>query len=102
MRNNNQSLTGLSETLNAERRIVIQSSADVKKALMLRHGTLSKAARDLDVPYNQLSDVLNGRLRTSYILAAFKEDLSLTDAQIDALFPKPMSAREFKLAQASA
>ena len=82
--------------------IPIREARDVKRALLCKYRTLSKAAQILDVDYTQLSHILNGRLHTSYILAAIKDDLSLTDAEIETLFPKPMSAREFKLAQASA
>ena len=82
--------------------IPIREARDVKRALLYKYRTLSKAAQVLDVDYNALSQVLNGRTRNSYILTAIKDDLSLTDTEISALFPKPMTAREFKLAQASA
>jgi len=102
MRNTTQASQALTRELSTDTRMIIRSAADVKRQLLMKYGSLSKAAKTLDVPYNQLSDVLNGRLHTSYILAAFKDDLKISDAEIEALFPRPMSAREYKLAQATA
>jgi hypothetical protein len=80
---------------------VPKSRADVRRALLFKYKSLSRAAVMLNVDYSTLSHVLNGRLRTRHILDAIQADLNITDEQMQTMFPRPMSAREYQLAHNS-
>lgn len=104
MRNNAQTVSEINNLITdgTKNPVQITSAEDVKRTLLRRYHTLSNAAKKMDVDYTHLSHVLNGRLHTRYILATIQEEFSLSDSQIATLFPKPMNARDYKLAQASA
>lgn len=59
----------------------------VRARLILKHGSLTKAATDLTVPYTRISMLLNGREHIAWIVAAIQKDLRLTDAQVLACWP---------------
>ena len=59
----------------------------VRARLILKHGSLTKAATNLAVPYLQLSHAMNGRQSTAWIVAAIQKDLRLSDAQVLACWP---------------
>jgi len=60
---------------------------DVKTALMLKYGNLTKAAQVLNVNYQFLSHVLAGRIYYIYIVQAIQQDLGLTDQQVLEFWP---------------
>lgn len=59
----------------------------VRSRLILKHGSLTKAAVVLAVPYLRLSHAMNGREYLAWIVAAIQKDLRLTDAQVLACWP---------------
>jgi hypothetical protein len=56
-------------------------------ALILKHGSLTKAAENLDIQFIRLSSVINGRENTVALITAIQFDLSLTDDQVLNLWP---------------
>lgn len=80
------------------RSVQVTDLKSLKLSLLYKHGTLTNAAKKLEVDYISLIHVLGGRVRTSYILDAIQEDLNLSHLIMDELFPRPLNAREHKLA----
>jgi len=70
-----------------KQKFAIQSLADLKKAVIWKYGSLTNAAQKLNVKYIFLSNVLNGRLFTLYIINKLQEDLGLTNQQVLQLWP---------------
>jgi hypothetical protein len=76
------------EALRKEKaRFAIQSLADVRRALILKYGNLTKAARKLEVNYHFLSHVLSGRIYYVYLIQKLQQDLNLTDQQVLEFWP---------------
>jgi hypothetical protein len=65
----------------------IQSLADVRRALILKYGNLTKAAQALGIHYNFLSNILGGRIYLVYAIQKLQQDLDLTDQQVLEFWP---------------
>lgn len=59
----------------------------VRRALIIRHGDLTKAAMDLGVNFQSLSDIIGGRRHTIEIVTAIQHDLNLSDDQVLNFWP---------------
>lgn len=76
------------EALRKEKaRFAIQSLADVRRALILKYGNLTKAAQALGIHYNFLSNILGGRIYLVYAIRKLQQDLNLTDQQVLEFWP---------------
>lgn len=69
------------------RSIKINKLVDVKKALVLKHGSVTDASRTLAIPYNHLSDIVNGRRHYPSFVAIIQNDLQLSDTQVLRFWP---------------
>ena len=67
--------------------IEIIDRRSLRRAIIVKHGSLTKAVTSLGVGFSQLSDVLNGRRHTANIIQAIQSDLGLTDEQVKDLWP---------------
>ena len=72
---------------NAGERVPVTELNSVRRALIMKHGSLTDAAKTLNVDYIHLSHVLSGRLYYIHIVAAIQTDLALTDAQVLKFWP---------------
>lgn len=68
-------------------KLAIQSLADVRKALIIKHGNLTNAAKNLGINYQFLSHILAGRIYLIYAIKKLQEDLHLTDQQVLEFWP---------------
>lgn len=59
----------------------------VRAMLLLKHGNLSQAAIALQVPYNRLSQAVNGRESLVWVITAIQQDLELSNHQVLTLWP---------------
>ena len=59
----------------------------LRRALILKHGSLTVAAENLNIPYVRLSAIINGREYTISQVAEIQSDLNLTDSQVLHLWP---------------
>ena len=59
----------------------------LRRALIIKHGSLTKAAENLELPFSSLSDVIGGRKNLIYIIATIQVDLDLADNQVLQLWP---------------
>jgi len=59
----------------------------LRRALMVKHGTLTEASEKLGVPYARLLGAIKGREQTFYVIHALQSDLGLTDDQVLSLWP---------------
>lgn len=59
----------------------------LRRALILKHGSLTVAAENLSVPFQAVSDVISGRRNNICVMAAIQSDLGLTDSQVLHLWP---------------
>ena len=64
----------------------------IRNRLRHKHGSLSNAARNLDINYKRLSETLSIREFNHRVIAAIQNDLGLTDSEV--LEHWPMLARE--------
>jgi len=59
----------------------------VRRALIYKHGDLTKAAEDMAIDYLTLSHVINGRRCQVNVINAIQHDLNLTDDQVLNFWP---------------
>ncbi len=69
------------------RDIDITARDALRRALVKKHGSLTKAAENLEVNYQTLSDVIGGRRHIIDIVTAIQHDLELSDVQVLGLWP---------------
>lgn len=69
------------------RSLPITERRHVRRALIIRHGDLTKAAADMAIDYLTLSHVINGRRCPVGVITAIQQDLNLTDNQVLDFWP---------------
>lgn len=69
------------------RSIKPQTLKQIRRMLILKHGSLTQAALELPAHYQILGDTLNGRRYTSGTIAAIQSDLELSDEDVLRLWP---------------
>ena len=69
------------------RQISVKSREDIKRALLFKHKSLTKAATKIEVSYIGLSHVIHGRHYIVHIIQALQKDLNLTDDQVLEFWP---------------
>jgi hypothetical protein len=67
--------------------VQIGSLRDVKRALIMKHGTLTKAANAMGVSFTRLSACIGGRECIVYVVVAIQRDLGLSDDRVLELWP---------------
>jgi large exoprotein involved in heme utilization and adhesion len=65
----------------------ILNRRDLKRALILRYGSLSNAAIEMGVDYQALSDAINGRRYAITVVAALQREFGLSDKQVLEFWP---------------
>ena len=84
---NTQTKLTVDARLERGERVPVTELKSVRRALIMKHGSLTDAAKDMGVDYTHLSNTLNGRLYLIHIVAAIQADLSLADAQVLKFWP---------------
>ncbi len=69
------------------KQIPVKCREDIKRALLFKHKSLTKAATALKVDYIGLSHVIHGRIHYAGIIQALQKDLNLTDEQVLEFWP---------------
>ena len=69
------------------RDIPVISHAALRRALIKKHGSLTSAAGNLEIPYSRLSATINGREQIIHVVTAIQKDLGLTNVQVLELWP---------------
>jgi hypothetical protein len=59
----------------------------IRTMLIIKHNSLTQAAKTLGVLYPRLSNTINGREQTVYAVEAIQNDLELSDNQVLNLWP---------------
>ena len=59
----------------------------LRRALIIKHGSLTEAAANLGVPFSAVSDAIGGRKNLIYVVIAIQSDLGLSDNQVLHLWP---------------
>ena len=65
----------------------ILNRRDLKKALILRYGSLSNAAMEMGINYQTLSDTLNNRRYVITVVSALQREFGLSDQQVLEFWP---------------
>ena len=69
------------------KQIPVNSREDIKRALLFKHKSLTKAANCLIISYSELSHVIYNRRATNHVIHALQKDLNLTDDQVLEFWP---------------
>lgn len=65
----------------------ILNRRDLKRALILRYGSLSNAAMEMGINYQTLSDTLNNRRYAITVVSALQREFGLSDQQVLEFWP---------------
>ena len=65
----------------------ITNRRDLKRALILRYGSLSNAAMEMGINYQTLSDTLNNRRYVINVVSAIQKEFGLSDQQVLEFWP---------------
>ena len=88
----NQALTNMQSFVKEARKLTwrdirITDKDRLRAALIMKHGSLTRAAENLNIPFGRLSAIVNGRENSIAQIAIIQSDLGLTDEQVLELWP---------------
>ena len=69
------------------KQIPVNSREDIKRALLFKHKSLTKASVAIKVNYIGLSHTIHGRIHYADIIQALQKDLNITDDQVLEFWP---------------
>ena len=88
----NQTLTNMQSFIAEARKttwkdIDVTDRGKLRTAIIMKYGSLTKAAESLDVKFFRFSSVVNGREDTIATVSKIQSDLALSDEQVLKLWP---------------